>query len=248
MYATGAESILLVSATLPAAEVAVKVYDEPFLAWQTAAARFREELPFQQHSPSTHQGAPMRYRLFVICTLAACLFSTAATVAPLAAAEEAAAADTISVFGNAKLEVPAAWERTEPKSSIIEHEFVAKTGEGEDAPKARITMMASGGGVKANIDRWKGQFTGGDAAAQKTEETKIGNWTVHIADLSGSFAETMGGGPFSGGKTVKRENYAMTGVILVHPEGQMYFIKVTGPMDIVKANRPAVVEMLGGLK
>jgi len=163
-------------------------------------------------------------------------------------AQEAAVAEPISVFGDAKLEAPASWERIKAASSIIEHEFVAKSGEGEDAPKARITMMAAGGDVKANIERWKGQFTGGDAAAQKTEETKIGNWTVHIADLSGSFSETMGGGPFSGGKTVKRENYAMTGVILEHPEGRKYFIKVTGPMDIVKENRPMVVKMLQGLK
>lgn len=165
-----------------------------------------------------------------------------------ARAQDAAAAETISVFGDAKLEVPADWERTKPQSSIVEHEFVAKSGEGEDAPKARITMMAAGGDVKANIERWKGQFTGGNAAAQKTEEKKIGNWTVHIADLSGTFAETMGGGPFSGGKTVKRENHAMTGVILEHPEGRKYFIKVTGPMDVVKANRDDVIKMLDGLK
>jgi len=163
-------------------------------------------------------------------------------------AEDAAVAESISVFGDAKLEVPSSWERKEPTSSIIEHEFVAKSGEGADAPTARVTMMAAGGDVRANIERWKGQFAGGDAAAQKTEEKKVGNWTVHIADLSGAFAETMGGGPFSGGKTVKRENYAMTGVILEHPEGRKYFIKVTGPMDVVKANRPMVVKMIEGLK
>lgn len=189
----------------------------------------------------------MLIRHLVIATLSVTSFSIA-PIQTAFAADEAAVADTISVFGDAKLEVPAGWERTEPKSSIIEHEFVAKEGEGDDAPQARITMMAAGGDIKANIDRWKGQFTGGEAAAQKTEEMKVGNWTVHIADLSGTFAETMGGGPFSGGKTVKRENYAMTGVILAHPEGRKYFIKVTGPMDVVKANRPSVVKMLDGLK
>jgi hypothetical protein len=163
-------------------------------------------------------------------------------------ADEPAAADTISVFGEGTLKVPAKWEVAPPQSSIIEHEFVIKSGDGADAPKARVTMMAAGGDVKANIERWKGQFTGGDAAAQKTEDKKVGKWTVHIADLSGSFAETMGGGPFAGGKTVKRENYAMTGIILEHPEGRKYFIKITGPMDVVKANRPAVIEMLEGLK
>jgi len=169
------------------------------------------------------------------------------TVPPRAVADEAVA-ETISLFGAATLEVPADWEATKPASSIIEHEFVAKVGEGDDAKTARITTMAAGGDVKANIDRWKGQFKGGDAAAQKTETMKMGNWTVHVADLSGSFAETMGGGPFSGGKVVQRENFAMTGVIIEHAPGRSYFIKVTGPMDAVKQTRPELMKMLEGLK
>jgi hypothetical protein len=189
----------------------------------------------------------MQIRQFAIAS-SVVLSVVLSSLGTVRAADEAAVADTISVFDDAKLEVPEGWERTEPKSSIIEHEFLVKEGEGDDAPQARVTMMAAGGDVKANIDRWKGQFTGGDADAQKTEEKKVGNWTVHIADLSGSFAETMGGGPFSGGKTVKRENYAMTGIILAHPEGRKYFIKVTGPMELVKANRPAVIKMIDGLK
>jgi hypothetical protein len=195
--------------------------------------------------PLLLNGETMTIRTLAVTVFA--VFATTLLTNP-GNAQEAAAAESISVFGDAKLEVPSTWERKAPASSIIEHEFVAKSGEGDDAPQARITMMAAGGDVKANIDRWKGQFTGGDAAAQKTEEKKIGNWTVHIADLSGSFAETMGGGPFSGGKTVKRDNYAMTGVILEHPEGRKYFIKVTGPMDVVKAARPDVVKMIEGLK
>jgi len=186
-------------------------------------------------------------RIAVVTILVLSLASTNLS-ANRVAAEDVAVADSISIFDAAKLSVPDGWERTKPQSGIIEHEFLAKSGDGDDAPQARITMMAAGGPVKANIDRWKGQFSGGDAAAQKTEEKKIGKWTVHIADLSGKFAESMGGGPFAGGKTVQREGYAMTGVILEDAEGRKYFIKVTGPMDVVKANRPAVLEMLEGLK
>lgn len=158
------------------------------------------------------------------------------------------AKETVSVFGDKKLEVPQSWQKTKPASSIVEYEFLVKGGEGDDAPTARVTMMAAGGDVKANIDRWKGQFAGGDAAAQKSEEKKVGDWVVHVVDLSGNFKETMGGGPFSGGKVVERQNYAMLGAILVHPEGRKYFIKMTGPSDLVKSNRESVVQMLDGLK
>jgi len=161
---------------------------------------------------------------------------------------EEKAADTISVFGEKNLGVPKSWARTKPASSIVEHEFLVKEGEGDDAPTARVTMMAAGGDVKANIDRWKGQFAGGNAAAQKSEEKKIGKWDVHVVDLSGNFKETMGGGPFSGGKVVERTNYAMLGAILVHPEGRKYFVKMTGPADLVKANREGFIQMFDGLK
>lgn len=169
-------------------------------------------------------------------------------MAALLGFQSASAADPVNVFDEAKLEVPAEWTEKQPASQIIEREFTYKSGEGDDAPSARITMMASGGGIKANIERWKGQFTGGKADEQKTETKQIGKWNVHVVDLSGNFAESMGGGPFSGGKVVQRQNYAMNGVIVEHPKGQTYFIKVTGPADVVKANRPAVMKMLEGLK
>ncbi len=163
-------------------------------------------------------------------------------------ADEPAATETVSVFGEKKLAIPQSWQRTRPQSSIVEHEFVVRSGEGDDAPQARVTMMAAGGDVKANIDRWKTQFTGGDAAAQKTEEKKVGDWTVHLVDLSGNFKEMVGGGPFSGGKVVDRPNYAMSGLILVHPQGRKYFVKLTGPAELVKASRQDLVQMLDGLK
>ena len=41
-----------------------------------------------------------------------------------------------------------------------------------------------------------------------------------------------------------RFDYAMTGAILVHPEGRKFFVKMIGPADVVKANRKAFVEMI----
>ena len=54
----------------------------------------------------------------------------------------------------------------------------------------------------------------------------------------------MGGGPFAGGKVINRENYAMAGAILVHPEGRKYFVKMIGPAAVVKANRKSFVSMI----
>jgi hypothetical protein len=197
--------------------------------------------------PCPRRMTTMTSSLFRWCTLAVALTMLTLDGAP-SRGDEPAAAATVSVFGEKKLTVPQTWQRTRPQSSIVEHEFVVRSGEGDDAPQARVTMMAAGGDVKANIDRWKTQFTGGDAAAQKTEEKKVGDWTVHLVDLSGNFKEMVGGGPFSGGKVVDRPNYAMAGLILVHPQGRKYFVKMTGPAEVVKASRQDLVQMLDGLK
>lgn len=151
--------------------------------------------------------------------------------------------ETISVFGEGKLEVPASFKRVEPKSRIIAHEFQAKAGEGDDAATARVTFMAAGGDVAANIKRWQDQFAGGDEKENKAEELKIGDWTLHLVDVNGTFAERMGGGPFAGGRVVQRDGYAMTGAIFVDPSGRKYFAKMIGPKAVVKANREAFVKM-----
>lgn len=173
---------------------------------------------------------------------------TLATFSSPASADEAATAKTVDVFGSGELEIPDGFKRVEPQSRIVEHEFQITQGDGDDAPTARVTMMAAGGDVKANIDRWKGQFAGGNKDANKTETMKVGNWEVHLVDLNGSFGETMGGGPFSGGKVVQRIGYAMTAAILVHPEGRKYFVKMIGPEDLVTANRESFVTMIKSIE
>lgn len=187
----------------------------------------------------------MRSKILVLSMLTTAFVFLTGTVA---SADEGAKKETISVFGEANLSVPGAFKRVNPKSRIIAHEFQAKAGEGDDAATARITLMAAGGDVAANIKRWNDQFTGGDKDAQKAEEIKLGNWSVHIVDVNGSYAERTGGGPFAGGKVVNREDYAMTGAILIHPTGRKYFVKMIGPATVVKANRDAFVKMIKSIE
>lgn len=183
----------------------------------------------------------MRFLSLCACTLV--LLGSMSTVR----AEEESKSEKVDVFG-AAITVPGEFKRVQPKSRILQHEFQAKAGEGDDSATARLTMMAAGGDVAANVKRWKGQFTGGAPDKQKVAEMKVGDWTVHMVDVSGSFAERMGGGPFAGGKVVNRKDYAMVGAILVQPEGRKYFLKLIGPESVIKANREAFVKMVKSLK
>ncbi len=56
---------------------------------------------------------------------------------------------------------------------------------------------------------------------------------IHLVNLGGTFKDTMGAGPFSGAKPVMREGYRMLGGIIVTKDLGQYFIKVTGPDEIV---------------
>lgn len=156
----------------------------------------------------------------------------------------AEASAEVDVFGVGTIMVPAEFKPAAKKSRIIEHEFAVIEGDGEDAPTARLTMMRSGGGVEANLDRWKGQFSGSAKKVGETEVTETGKLTVHTIKINGSYMETMGGGPFSGGKKVKREDYAMLGAILVEPEGAQYYVKMIGPASVIEANEKAFKEMV----
>ena len=172
---------------------------------------------------------------------------TAVPTQAQATAETSAVAEVISVFGEGTLTVPAEFKKGKPASRIVQYEFVASAGEGDDVATARVYAMPSGGGVGPNIARWKAQFSGNEDAF-KQEEMKLGDWKVYLVDHAGKFSERMGGGPFAPGKTVVREDYAMTGAIIESQKGQLYFVKMVGPQDVVKANREAFVKMIKSIQ
>ena len=183
----------------------------------------------------------MRFCLGISVYTAAAVAAICAAPSHSASAQDADAKPvSIDVLDVASMTVPATFKKTQPRSRIIQHEF--KVGEGEKP--ARLTFMAAGGGVTPNIKRWKGQFSGGDPDEQKTETMEVGKFEVHLVDVSGSYSESMGGGPFAPGKRVQRENYAMAGAILVAPNQRLYFANLIGPAKIVKANREKFVEMI----
>lgn len=167
-------------------------------------------------------------------------------------AAETAAPEKVTVFDAGTLLVPAEIKRAKAANNLIEHEFKASAGGGDDAVTARVTMMASGGGIKANIDRWVGQFTGPKRKTGETQETKSGDWVVHTIKISGQYAERMGGGPFAGGRVVRRDDYAMMGAILVEPKGEspgqrQYFVKMIGPESVINKNEEAFKKMVNSV-
>jgi hypothetical protein len=158
---------------------------------------------------------------------------------------------TISLAGGKlTLEAPEKWTRQEPKVSIIEHEFTVEGKKGQDA--GRMTIMAAGGGIQPNIDRWVGQFASPEGKKSKEkpkiEKKKVAEMEIHVVDLSGTYRDSAGGGPFAGGKTIERKNYRMLAAIIPGgPSIGNYFIKFYGPAELVKENEKAFRTMIDSL-
>jgi hypothetical protein len=167
-------------------------------------------------------------------------------VAGLAAGQENPS--TVSLAGGKlELKAPANWTRKRPQTAIVEHEFAIPPVAG-DAAEGRLTVMAAGGGVDANIDRWYGQFTqpdGGNTRDRaKVKKIKAGGQDVHLVDISGTFKDQRG--PMA--PAVERPKYRMLAAIIATPKLGNYFIKFYGPERTVTENEKAFLGMMESLQ
>lgn len=142
---------------------------------------------------------------------------------------------------------PGKWQKIQPRSKMLEVEFaIPKVG--DDPKNGRLTMMRAGGSVAANVDRWIGQFKNADGTAVKGIEpttSNVAGQTVHIVDISGTFAESMGG-PM--GPKTDMPNYRMLGTIIETKDHGTYFVKFYGPKPTIDANADEFKNMIMGMK
>jgi hypothetical protein len=108
-----------------------------------------------------------------------------------------------------------------------------------DADKGECVVYffgaGQGGGIEANIDRWKGQFKGpgGKPVDAKTSKKTVHGLPVTLIDVTGEYSGM--GGPNAPTKTVK-PGYRLLGAIIEGPGGNL-FVKFTGPTKTVAANQ-----------
>jgi hypothetical protein len=126
-----------------------------------------------------------------------------------------------------KWKVPSSWASVEPASSMRLAQFRVPGPEGAQPATLAVFHFGSqgGGGVKANIERWVGQFKnpeGGEPDAT-IKKASIDGMTVHKVDVSGTFSAGRGMGS---GKP--KPNYRMLAAIADTPAG-LFFFKMVGP-------------------
>jgi hypothetical protein len=131
---------------------------------------------------------------------------------------------------------PDNWKWIVPSSTMRKAQLEVP---GTNQEKAEVTFFhfghGQGGGIKANIDRWFGQFQGGPTSQSEVTEGRTRVYYVHAA---GTFQSGMPGQP-----TTPMEGQALLGAILESPNGDVY-IKMTGPAPTVEKAEPAFVQMV----
>jgi hypothetical protein len=166
---------------------------------------------------------------------------------PASAQEEKAAGQQVTLAdGKLTLTAPADWKKQQPSVRIIEAEFAIPAVPG-DKNDGRLTIMAAGGGVEANIDRWIGQFSQPDGKSTKdqtkTDKITVAGQDVHLVDISGTYKDQRG--PFAPAQTY--ENYRMLAAIISTKDAGRYFLKLYGPKETIAANEKAFRRLVESL-
>ena len=142
--------------------------------------------------------------------------------------------------------VPAKWKSEKTASRMRAAQFSIAGKEGQESAECVFFYFGpgEGGGAKANLERWAGQFAKEPKPVIKVEEAKAGGVSLVYMFGSGTF---MSGPPFGGAK-VPKKNYGMAAAVLGTKPGYI-FVKMTGPKEIVVKARADFKKMVeSGLK
>lgn len=152
--------------------------------------------------------------------------------------------------GSVALEAPKEWKQVKPRfPQMVQYEFNAPADAKEGEAPVRITVMASGGGLQGNLERWYGQFSQPDGKATKdvaqVDKLEVEGPDVHLVKITGTYA----GGMMPGGRPVqpKPNHQLISGIIETKKEGT-FFITAIGPIEECEKLAEGFREMLKKLK
>jgi hypothetical protein len=103
-----------------------------------------------------------------------------------------------------------------------------------------------GGGVDANIERWKGQMLGADGkpAVAKIDKRTGRGVPITVVDTAGTYSG-MGGPMMAGAKPAP--GYRLIGAIVEGPGGSVFF-KLTGPAKTIAAQQKNFEQLLASIQ
>ncbi len=159
---------------------------------------------------------------------------------------------TVTEIDGLKSTAPANWKSEKPATPERVYQFTIPKAEGDkdDAMLLVFYFPGGGGGVQANIQRWKTMIHAAEGAKDedtyKTTEFKVGDVKVTQFEASGTYVFKRR--PFDpNDKGELKPDYKFIGVIFESPKGP-YFMRMVGPKKTMEANRKAFDEWLKNFK
>ncbi|MCA9241712.1 MAG: hypothetical protein KDA37_15990 [Planctomycetales bacterium] len=189
---------------------------------------------------------------FVLLAASGAAADDTAVAEPSTAAADAKAAKPPVEYelgeGKLVLPVPAEWRKVKPRNRIIELEFSAPAKKADEG-SSRLTVVLSGGSIKANVARWVGQFKNHvppkEGQVGDVKELTADDMPVHYVDLAGDFQDSPRG-PF--GPSVEKRGYRMLAAMLESKESGNYFFKLVGPQALVAEQVKDFEKMITGIR
>lgn len=152
-----------------------------------------------------------------------------------------------------KSRVPESWKQNKTDGRMRVLHFVIPKEKGDKHDGEVLVFFfgkGGGGGVDANITRWKGMIAPPAGKSiddvSKVEKTKAGEVPVTILDAAGTY--THKARPFDPNeKGEKRPDYRLIGIIIESANGP-YFVRITGPAKTIEANKKGIDAWVKGMK
>ncbi len=113
-------------------------------------------------------------------------------------------------------------------------QFRIPSGNGDDLELAVTSGI--GGGVRANVDRWYGQF---QSPVGRDTTYVINNLRITIVDISGRFLGMQA--------EIGQEDHQMLAAIVEALDG-VYFFKMTGPQETVSTLSNSFASFVGTIR
>ena len=146
-----------------------------------------------------------------------------------------------------EVSVPKEWEKGQPSGMMRMAQWVVP-GPGGDAQMVVYRFKGGAGGVEANMNRWKGQFTPPEGKTPddiaKQDKKTVGALTLHTLDVTGHYTAAMT--PGAAEKQDKPDHRMLAAI--VEGSGDPLFFKATGPAKTLDVWAVAWGTMLDSVK
>lgn len=143
---------------------------------------------------------------------------------------------------------PAAWKTEGPRPMRAATYSIPLAAGDQGIAECVVNYFGpgQGGGIEANVERWKGQVLGADGKPAPAKVTKrtVRGVPITVVDAAGTYTG-MGGPMMGGAKPVP--GYRLIGAIAEGPGGNVFF-KLTGPAKTIAAQEKQFEQLLASIQ